>query len=545
MRRLSLIDRRLAALYQQRQTESVGMAETIADRLTAHTVRARRQMLSAAIISNGSTSLAPMSHAAREIAEAVQECFAAFTATLDDTVTRMAKWGYTSAAKIIIHVVPQHWWRMRIWSLPESILPANPLAYLLDDLENLSENLTEAESTPSSTNPFDDLFGRVAATDLAEPIRTGNLTDAERAALIERIVFPALTPDKITELVESRNPATGESWRERIVSLSRKIGDPQRVANEIVSGMAAGENVDQITKRIDTIVGKMNGSARRIARAEARRVAEQAQRETWAGLGDLLVGVQVVAVLNERTRPHHAARHGTIYYREGTPSLAQAPALPDEPNCRCTAVPVLQTPSEVENDPAVKAEFANVEGQKIPDPVAYGDWFRQADEPRRRDAVGSRRYDAVKAKTAPHGVQPAWSDFIDRDGKLLPAKTLKTESPVEALDRKADVDVMIAQRADLFSQIATRPFLIGPSGGILPATAETMLTTGLARQQILAAGVRIAAAGTTSTRELVRLAKAEAAIISREFPDVSTGHILADVFAATTLAMREKGRSTR
>ena len=55
------------------------------------------------------------------------------------------------------------------------------------------------------------------------------------------------------------------------------------------------------------------------------------------------------------------------------------------------------------------------QGKIIPDMGAWADWFNQADERRRKLAVGARRYAEVEAKM---GRQPVLADFVDEAGLL-------------------------------------------------------------------------------------------------------------------------------
>ena len=57
-------------------------------------------------------------------------------------------------------------------------------------------------------------------------------------------------------------------------------------------------------------------------------------------------------------------------------------------NCRCFLSPVLQPEESIRDDPT----FTNAADQLVPDPAIYSEWFDQADEARRKLAVGARRY---------------------------------------------------------------------------------------------------------------------------------------------------------
>lgn len=792
MKRLSPIDRRLAASWHQRHIEIVAKADAIAAAVGKRIDAAGRKIIGYA--TTGEANAATYHAIKREWARVIPELLL----YLDPVMRSMIRYSDRDAKDRLAVLVPRGWWRMLFPRMRESI----------------------TEAGPTRGNAFDRLFGPGAFVAGAEPALKGQgtLSDEEYAKLVRQTILPPLMESEVEAIVKSPNPHTGDSWQKRLTDLSSKVKSPDALAGEIVTGIANGENVQQIRDRVDLQVGKLNGSAQRIARTEARRVAEMANRKSWESLGELLDGAQIIAVLDERTRPKHAARHGTIYRKGGVPRFEDLPILPDEPNCvlpgnvvrgefvgglkakysgqafefrtragrtftvtpnhrvltehgflpaaglkvgdklvryltkeerpigmanheydepiaieqvfrslkvssgalrgktkglnlhgdgkfvkgyieivttngqllldreslakyggyksafagtnveafikaggcafpghgfgiatsaaggpsgikllcdtgrvfpevsplnflsvglcsvfraafneqfcqpsglsiveaaashtdfdrqlierfpgvvatdqiididtfwydghvydlqsnvewywcndiiihncRCTAAPVLKTPSEVANDPKVAAAFSNEKGQHIPDPAAYDQWFKQADEPRRRQAVGSGRYDVVKRRTATTGDKPEWKDFIKPDGSLVPVQTLKRETAAAASERKVDVAVMLANRENLFRQIAMRPFTIAPT------TAE-LITVGVARQRIIDAGAKIAIAAPKTAKQLTALAKAEAAAIAAQFPNVDKEELLADVFLAYTIAKNQRSALTQ
>ena len=257
---------------------------------------------------------------------------------------------------------------------------------------------------------------------------------------------PPMTKDKASEIVERET--LGVSWRDRIAKLSRLI-EPEKTAGLIAEGTAEGLNVAQMAKTIlPHVTGGIRASAQRLARTEGLRVANESQRDMYEDLGDLMVGTQILASLDENTRPEHAARNGRIHYndRRKTPTIDTLPILPDEPNCRCFDVPVMKTPDELKEDPELFAEFRTVSGEGIPDPLTFDQWFRDADPGRQKLAVGVRRFNVMKAKLGDSRL-PEWTDFIEEDGKLLKLETIQNETDLEAIQRIRKIQkVMDARR---------------------------------------------------------------------------------------------------
>lgn len=127
------------------------------------------------------------------------------------------------------------------------------------------------------------------------------------------------------------------------------------ITSTIFNGIAAGEDRREIAKRLQPLFNGSASSARRLARTEGLRVATATTLQASEQLADEILGYQVQAVLDDRTRPDHRERNGTIYYRHPRPgqkSMAtDMPRPPMDPpfppgsiqwNCRCFLVPVFR-----------------------------------------------------------------------------------------------------------------------------------------------------------------------------------------------------------
>lgn len=128
-----------------------------------------------------------------------------------------------------------------------------------------------------------------------------------------------------------------------------QLFDIDRIAATVWQGIADGKNRRAIAKDLaENLRGDMV-AARRVARTEGLRVATQTQLQTSEQLADDIIGYQIHAVLDDRTRPEHRKRDGTIYYRNpgpGQKGFDQMPQPPIDPggklafNCRCFLSPV-------------------------------------------------------------------------------------------------------------------------------------------------------------------------------------------------------------
>jgi hypothetical protein len=209
-----------------------------------------------------------------------------------------------------------------------------------------------------------------------------------------------------------------------------------------------------------------------------------AQQRLVQQAGDLIAAQEIIAILDERTRDHHAARNGKRYERQQNGSFVAAdgeelPDLPDEPNCRCFASPILAGADELLADaPELGADFANAAAEVIPDPSAYSVWFDDASPSQRAAAVGVGPYRAAQGVL---DVEPDWENFIGADGKLMTAKAIKGESVADRERRLAGVRKTIQGRETLLVRAGVEPT---PTAGRLgKAEAETEKL----RQQLAAA----------------------------------------------------------
>lgn len=416
----SVIDQRLASTLHLVQIERLLRVEGIADDVERLVRRAFAELVKAA------------KHPQANFQNAFPELVRHINVLLANRFQRLAIYAHDSTVDAYARAIPRQWLRR-----------ANPAQILAgEDVLDLGPGLADFD------NPA--------------PTADGRISDAEWADYLKKTIFEPPPPARVEQII--LRPVNGFSWPQRVESLSRLVQDPAAVLNNLRDGYAAGETLDQLTRRMMPLADNWASSARRIARTEGMRIANEIQRETYSGdaLGPLMAGVQIVATLDERTRPEHRLWHGRIYWydQRKRPTIGDLPSLPAGPNCRCMDVPVLRPPKEVEADPAIRADYQTATGDMIPDPSAYSDWFRQADIGRRKMAVGSTRYKTVQRLLG--GADPQWADFIGPDGDLMTVDKLRGETQRQRDSRVAKVTATIAQRMDLLGQVSRFGFVSRP-----------------------------------------------------------------------------------
>jgi SPP1 gp7 family putative phage head morphogenesis protein len=292
----------------------------------------------------------------------------------------------------------------------------------------------------------------------AEPAKPKPSKDEWERELAD-MTFPAPSKQDVDQWLDHKGPE-GKAWDERLAYWQADARG--RIRGELTQAFTSGEGLSKIRGRLKPITDGLNYKAQRIARTEGRRIGELAQQRMIQQAGDLVAAQEILAVLDERTDPEHAARHGTRYERQqdGTFISADgepAPDLPDRANCRCYLSPILADMDKLLDDaPELGADFANASAEVIPDPSAYSTWFDDATPSQQAAAVGVGRYRAAQAVL---DVQPEWEDFLDPDGRLMTVKAIKGESLADREARLAAVRQSIEARRALLTQagVETEP----------------------------------------------------------------------------------------
>lgn len=286
--------------------------------------------------------------------------------------------------------------------------------------------------------------------------------DEEVRALIERLLFPSPAAERVESFIR-RMVIGGETWEQRLAKASPPWSLPL-LASTLAAGYAAGKTQREIAQDLLPVVDGVRSSARRLARTYGMAVAHQTQMETAHQLGDLVVGYQVHATLDQWTRPEHRHRDGTIYYKDPGPGQKGMNECPHPPleadgkcawNCRCYLTPVLAPASELQTDGPRRSIFTQAQGRLVPDPITYRDWFQRADVRRQKLSVGVQRYNTAAEVL---GRAPHYEELVGFDGQLLGLTDLRSETPIQRAERVAKVRVEMLRRAEDIRQVATFGF---------------------------------------------------------------------------------------
>jgi SPP1 gp7 family putative phage head morphogenesis protein len=455
---------RLAARAIGRQTESIILAERAAMAVDRAVIGLWRRILFSINQRNPAIArhqvqghLASLAHVAK--------------ASVRDSLTRVAHWGRRAAMQEM-GILPSTYLRAATVArvapsptLESTLLEIDAHTLIMRGISNITtgpavkpgiiELALQALGLP--TDPFSAsnfIFGP------REEPTAETMTPQEKREAYSAFLFPPPAAEDVHRIVHAT--VGGVTWEQRLDSATRTSATPEKLAQIVGDGVAAGRTAQQIAKELLPVVDGVRSSARRIARTESLRVVHEVQFEQWQGLGEMIAGYQIHSVMDERVRSSHALRNGHIYYvnpKPGQSGLDECPHPPAEAdgtvaqNCRCYLSVVLHPADYIEESPSLKAVFTNAASEVIPDPTDYRDWFSRVDEPRRRLAVGARRYAVVKERV---GENPQWAAFIDPStGSLMPMRTLADETSAQRSERIGEVNEAVARRAEMLRTVLT------------------------------------------------------------------------------------------
>jgi SPP1 gp7 family putative phage head morphogenesis protein len=431
-----LLTSRLAAHAEIRQVEASRLADAAADAVDAAFVRQWRQILR-------SLKTPVLRHARDGVLRGLIGILPVAQTVVSTSLYKIAKWGHATTRRNLQTTIPLGYLRSAAAGvLNESLLEDSSPGTLELILRGLGSEETDAALEVTSN--------------LADALFADN-PDDQRQAFMD-MLFPPPPRETVDDVVYAK--VNGLSWVQRIEYATRTSATPQQLAEIVAQGVAAGETQQQIAKRLLPVVDGVRSSARRIARTEGLRVAQEMQVRAWDGLGDMLLGYQVRAVLDERTRVEHRLRNGTIYYRDpklGQKGMDECPRPPLEAdgsyswNCRCTLAPCMAPPDYL--DASAFNLFKDNVNQLVPDPLTYSDWFSRATPRARRAAVGTRRYSAAREVL---GHEPGYEHFVDPDapdGSLLSLDQIRSESVGDRGRRLHRVHSAIKERGQLIRRV--------------------------------------------------------------------------------------------
>lgn len=170
----------------------------------------------------------------------------------------------------------------------------------------------------------------------------------------------------------------------------------QRVTREVNLGMASGESLDQIIRRIAgtrSVPGVLEISRKEagvLVRTAAAHTAQQASSAVAAENADIVKGEEWVATLDTKTCPVCGGLDGKVF------DLGEGVQVPAHPNCRCMRVAVTKSWRELgfDLDELDETARASMDGQVAGSPT-FAQWLKGRQPDDIAEVLGSKK--AAKA----------------------------------------------------------------------------------------------------------------------------------------------------
>ncbi len=200
-------------------------------------------------------------------------------------------------------------------------------------------------------------------------------------------------------------------------------GDVKRIEQQIRIGMAQGEALDQLVRRIrgtkannyqDGVVSITRRNAEAIARTAANHVSNAARQEVWNANSDIISGVRWVATLDGRTSPVCRGRDGHVY------PINEGPRPPAHVGCRSTTTPVLAGERIVGDRPFVRdtrTRKARETDFRAEAKDAAGEKWKGMSKGERDDAVRAQRSKWTEENIGQAPASTNYNDWLKRQPK--------------------------------------------------------------------------------------------------------------------------------
>lgn len=191
-------------------------------------------------------------------------------------------------------------------------------------------------------NPFDKAAWIRKFREQMRPVLSQIIDDAGDAALKDinsAIGFDVKSPDAMRFL------------EQRVQRFAVQVNETTwtNLQASLVEGMDLGESIDDLAKRVESVMGeRITSSAQTIARTETIGALNGGTQIAWDQSG-VVAGKEWSAALDERTRETHVAAHGQIRKLNedfdvgggSGPMPGSIGSAEEDINCRCSTLPIL------------------------------------------------------------------------------------------------------------------------------------------------------------------------------------------------------------
>jgi SPP1 gp7 family putative phage head morphogenesis protein len=278
----------------------------------------------------------------------------------------------------------------------------------LRDLVQFSRDYVKA----GARRLYNELSGDMKALAVQE---AGFTADALKTAVPEQLPLEFVRPpNNLLRSIVTSQPMQGRIMRDWFDKIASNTQDA--IIRELNVGIAGGETVPQMMRRVREATGMMTRQATTIVRTATNHVSNAARHATYEENSDVVKGWKFSATLDTRTTPTCMAEDGKVY------ALGKGQKPPLHYNCRSTTVPVLKSWEELGIDAKEAPEGTRASmGGQVPRNLTYGKWLKTQTEAVQIEALGRKR-----AKLFRQG-KVTVKGLVNRQGKPLTLKQLEAK----------------------------------------------------------------------------------------------------------------------
>lgn len=183
------------------------------------------------------------------------------------------------------------------------------------------------------------------------------------------------------------------------------------IAKQLKAGVATGENLPTIAKRLRKVLGQKSRQAETLARTAVSNIVHDAREATFKANKKLIRKVQMVATLDDKTTLICINYDGKVF------NVGEGDRPPFHFNCRTTTVPVVTSWNEygITDPPAFTRASMN---GAVPAKMNYRQWLKRQSKSTQIKVLGKKRqalYASGKVKI---------DRFVSKDFKSLTLKQL-------------------------------------------------------------------------------------------------------------------------
>jgi len=272
---------------------------------------------------------------------------------------------------------------------------------------------------------------------LLEDRAVGNAIDVALLADVTTVAMPASTAAQLAKNTLIEGAPIKDWWAKQAGNLQ------ERFKQEMAKGMAQGENLGDLTKRIrgtreagyqNGIMSKSRREAEALVRTSSQAVQNESRMEAYKANSDIISGVEAVVTFDLRTTDLCIGRSGAIWDLETGKATKESPVQEDFPgpppwhwNCRTALVPVLYSWDKITNgkikEKIPEGTRATMNGQ-APTNLTYEQWLKQR-SPKEQDRILGKG----KAQLWREG-KITLRDLVDQSGRPISLQKLQ-----EAVDK--------------------------------------------------------------------------------------------------------------